>query len=390
MSRGKRLAAVILSTTLSLLAAEALLRGFFPRRTAETLTGGYPAMFKASDVMPYRLRENHSGRLATGEFDTRININSLGYRGKDFNAAKGDARRVLVIGDSFTFGWGVNDEETYPSRLQDLLAAQAPSTRIEVINAGFAACYSPDTYYLYLKTEGLALQPDLIVVGIFVGNDLDSPFAFENEWVETDAAGLPTRIRNRNTQVVDNYLLPSRIPLRYRTPVLSRSHVFQGLFDLWWEVAPKIKAWMPGSVATTVYAESHTQADDDQVPNIYRLRYPERTEEVYARVQKLFAAMHELASSAGIPIVFMVIPEGGQMSPNAFSGLPADPVRPQKELATFFDGNGMKHFDLLPWLRERSGGRRVYFPLDGHWNALGNELAAEGLAAFLSKEWPSP
>jgi lysophospholipase L1-like esterase len=386
VNRARKAAAILLSTTVSLLATEVILRSFFPRRTAEVLTGAYPAMFKSSEVLPYRLRENYQGRLATVDFDTTVHINSLGYRGQDFTVEKTGAARVLVIGDSFTFGWGVNDEDTYPARLQRLLAEQANGKRIEIINAGFAACYSPDTYYLYLKTEGLALQPDLIVVGLFVGNDLDSRFAFENEWVEQDADGLPTRIRNVDSQVVDHYLVPRHIPLRYRMPLLSRSHVFQGLFDIWWELAPKIKSWVPGGVAATVYAQS---PGDEDVPYIYRLQYAERTKGVFKRVQGVLAAMHRLAAGSGIPIYFMVIPEGAQLAPDAYRGLPADMERPQKELARFFESEGVKYLDLLPALREKADGRALYFAHDGHWNALGNELAAEQLSGFLSKEWLS-
>jgi hypothetical protein len=386
VNRARKAAAILLSTTVSLLATEVILRSFYPRRTFEVLAGAYPAMFEPSDVLPYRLRDNFGGRLATVDFDTQVHINSLGYRGKEFSPVKGEAARVLVIGDSFTFGWGVNDEDTYPARLERLLAARAPAKRVEVINAGFAACYSPDTYYLYLKTEGLALKPDLIVVGIFVGNDLDSQFAFENEWVEKDAAGLPVRIRNVDTQVVDNYLMPRRIPLRYRVPLLSRSHVFQGLFDIWWELAPAIKAWLPGGAATTVYAEAQA-AGDEHVPYIYRLQYAERTEAVFARVRTLLAGMHQLAANAGIPIYFMVIPDSAQLVAGAYKGLPADMEKPQKELAGFFASNGFASLDLLPALREQAAGRALYFPHDGHWNALGNELAAEQLAALLSKEW---
>jgi lysophospholipase L1-like esterase len=385
VNRARKAAAILLSTTVSLLATEVILRSFYPRRTAEVLSGAYPAMFKGSEVLPYRLRENYQGRLATVDFDTRVRINSLGYRGEDFTVAKNDARRVLVIGDSFTFGWGVNDQDTYPVRLQRLLSEDAPGKRVEVINAGFAACYSPDTYYLYLKTEGLALEPDLIIVGLFVGNDLDSQFAFENEWVEKDAGGLPARIRNVDLHVVDNYLMPRHVPLRYRTPLLSRSHVFQGLFDIWWELAPKIKAWLPGSVATTVYAQA--PGADEGVPYIYRRQYSERTEGVFNRVRSLLAAMHRLAADRGIPIYVMVIPEGAQMSPNAY-GLQADIEKPQKQLAGFFESEGIRYLDLLPVLREKSGGRPLYFPHDGHWNELGNELAAEALAGFVSKEWP--
>jgi hypothetical protein len=138
--RSFRTGALVLSTLLALLLAEVVVRTFFPRRTIAVLTGLYPAMFAPSDYLPYRLRPNFSGRLALGEFDTTIRINSRGYRGGEFAAGRGeDALRILVAGDSFTFGWGVDDQEAYPAGLQPRLAAAVPSRRVEVINAGFAA-----------------------------------------------------------------------------------------------------------------------------------------------------------------------------------------------------------------------------------------------------------
>lgn len=378
--RRRTIAAVALGTMVALGAAEVLIRTFAPRRTIEVLTGLYPAMFEESEYLPYRLRKSYQGRLARDEFDTAIHINSLGYRDDEFSVRTGGAYRVLAVGDSFTFGWGVEAEETYAAGLERALAARGLSRPVEVINAGFAACYSPDTYYLYLKREGLALQPDLVVVGVFVGNDLDSDAAFENEWVETDAEGLPLRIRNTQSQVVGHNLLPRDIPLRYRTPVLHRLHLFQAVADAWWALKPMVMsaapAWLP-----VVHA---AQTPEEQVPYIYRAQYAERTERVRARVESVFAGMKRLADAAGVPIVFMIIPDRVQLSATAFAGLPAEVGKPQRLLIEFFEREGMAYVDLLPWLREQAGGGELYFPLDAHWNARGHGLAAERLSMLVS------
>ena len=73
MNRARKAAAILLSTTVSLLVTEGILRNFYPRRTFEVLAGapGF-VMFKPSDVLPYRLRENFSGRLATVDFSMEV------------------------------------------------------------------------------------------------------------------------------------------------------------------------------------------------------------------------------------------------------------------------------------------------------------------------------
>ena len=97
-----------------------------------------------------------------------------------------------------------------------------------MINGGFAAGYYPDTYYLYLKNIGLDLDPDLVLLGLFIGNDIDYPTAGENEWTSVDADGLPLSIQNIGSTVDDGgYLVRSNPAGRYRYPVLRNSHLIQ-------------------------------------------------------------------------------------------------------------------------------------------------------------------
>ena len=69
-----------------------------------------------------------------------------------------DKNRILILGDSFTFGTNVSDEESYPYYLERLL----PGT--EVLNMGIEG-YGHDQMLLYLKEEGLKYNPDIIIVG---------------------------------------------------------------------------------------------------------------------------------------------------------------------------------------------------------------------------------
>jgi hypothetical protein len=89
-----------------------------------------------------------------------LNTNSKGFRGKkDFPYLKNNARlRILILGDSFTFGDEVNDDETYSSYLQEML----PHT--EVINMGVHG-YGHDQMLILFKEEGVKYQPDIVILG---------------------------------------------------------------------------------------------------------------------------------------------------------------------------------------------------------------------------------
>lgn len=89
-----------------------------------------------------------------------LNTNSKGFRGKkDFASSKNKERlRILILGDSFTFGDHVNDHETYAHYLQQML----PHT--EVINMGVHG-YGHDQMLILLKEEGVKYAPDIVILG---------------------------------------------------------------------------------------------------------------------------------------------------------------------------------------------------------------------------------
>ncbi|MED6336082.1 MAG: GDSL-type esterase/lipase family protein [Planctomycetota bacterium] len=100
-----------------------------------------------------------------------VRSNSLGLRHEEIGPRSPGDFRVLAIGDSFTFGMGVRQQDTWVKQLESLLGAQHHS-QVEVINAGLAeGAHEPTRYAAWLAETGLSLQPDLVVVG-FCLNDI--------------------------------------------------------------------------------------------------------------------------------------------------------------------------------------------------------------------------
>lgn len=100
----------------------------------------------------------------TSEFDLSVNINNLGFRGRNTTIEK-KRKRVLLIGDSFTFGWGVELEETWVS----LLSESYPN--IEFLNLGQGGNH-PGDYVQVAKRAIPFLKPDLVFVNVLQGNDI--------------------------------------------------------------------------------------------------------------------------------------------------------------------------------------------------------------------------
>lgn len=90
--------------------------------------------------------------------------NSLGYRGPEIEQPKpADRYRIICLGGSTTYDDGVNDDETYPLRLQQFLREKLPGRDIEVINAGVNS-YTTAENLANLSLRLLDLQPDAIVL----------------------------------------------------------------------------------------------------------------------------------------------------------------------------------------------------------------------------------
>ena len=100
-------------------------------------------------------------------------INQFGLRGPDLPAQKAPGSFcVLCLGDSFTFGEGVREEDTYPARLAKLLTESGRYPRVEVVNAGVQA-YGTREEAAFYALQGYRFQPDVVVLGFVLYDATD-------------------------------------------------------------------------------------------------------------------------------------------------------------------------------------------------------------------------
>ena len=100
-------------------------------------------------------KDKHERITRTRQFS--VSTNSMGFRGREFAPIK-DHVRILCIGDSVTFGWGVEEEDSYPSLLSQQL-------NVEVINAGVPAL-KPEHIVNYTKSIIHQTNPDLVLLAM--------------------------------------------------------------------------------------------------------------------------------------------------------------------------------------------------------------------------------
>lgn len=124
---------------------------------------GQAVLSEREPGLGWRFVPSQDARTANGR---TVHINALGLRDDECPAAKpAGETRVLVVGDSVTYGVDVGQDEPFPRRLAEALTARG-RTGVRTLNAGVPG-YDLQQYLLWIERYGLALSPDLILIGLY-------------------------------------------------------------------------------------------------------------------------------------------------------------------------------------------------------------------------------
>jgi hypothetical protein len=172
-------------------------------------------------------------RFRTAQADVGVYINRLGMRGPETSLAKpSGVVRILCIGDSTTWGESVEWEHTYPMVAVRAVAARRPQLSVEMLNLSKPGAGLRD-YSRYWRETGRNLDPDIVVVGFFLGNDMFSirdPYAVVGR--PMPAPGMLDWIRSRVRWRVD---VAKMIWSRW-------ADTERDIFDLWFGSSPEDRA----------------------------------------------------------------------------------------------------------------------------------------------------
>ncbi len=126
-----------------------------------------------------RINPESKKRIPLDWIQKNVKFNKQGLRDIDYPFEKPfNVFRILVLGDSQTFGHGIPEiKNTWPKKLEDLLNQNASSIKFEVLNMAIPG-WNTDTHLNELFRVGFRYKPDLILLG-FYPNDISKPALFE-------------------------------------------------------------------------------------------------------------------------------------------------------------------------------------------------------------------
>ena len=326
-----------------------------------------PAMFMNEKVTGYRLKPNFTGAHTHRDFRVIYSMDSLGYRDYDHPLHKpAGTFRILVLGDSFTFGVGVPMEDTYPKVLEKMLNAHKSSIRYEVINTGVPG-YNTDQEYYYFVKEGISLEPDLVIVGFFGMNDVD---------------GVEFGWQNFSTQ---NGYLVKVPPLKLHIPEMKG-------FLLTHSTLARITYYNLSKLADAY----HRHGKPRELPmQIYHDNYTDSFAKALTKTEQYLLDMKKMSVSHKAKFILLLIPFEMEVNKkNWVKYLLEDTysdkvynqnlLKPSRLFSQFGKDKDISTLDLVPIFRTDHP-ETCYFTWEPHWNRNGHLLAAKSIYSYLKE-----
>jgi len=267
------------------------------------------------------------------ELAYRAHVNELGLRGPEVSERKpANTFRILALGDSVTFGFYVDDPETYPAQLAQLLGETLPDGRkIEVLNGG-CGHFSVGDERAYLSERLLRLEPDVVLLQ-FCSNDLsERELLREPSLYQALASGEEAK---------SDWLRQTAL----------------GEFQL--QLAIKYKEW-------------RRRRKGDGPPKGFTGERLETSPEVWERYTKELSALSRLLAERKIPLLVLGFADLIEVEPDApESELERGLAERCAELKLPFRGAWSRY-------RQAEDVKQLYhWPYDAHPSAEGNRLLAE-------------
>lgn len=377
-----------LSLVLSLALAEAGLRGLEALR-GEAEIPDYGDTWRDGGLGPGGfLRENFSGRVRDGYGGTvRWVNNAAGFRRDEETSRerRPGTLRILSLGDSFAAGYRVDQEETYSHLLEARLEATGRWRDVEVL---IAVVEEPATGLAYLDDEGLRWQPDLVLLGITLGNDLAQTYVTLDPREDHDALvaelatwTLPPACFDPHQAHPPERAGPSPEPPGGLRLLGLLKHVQKDLKD----------RREPRAVASLWGEYTHPRLFDNHGLGMYLEPAPARIETAHERLFQVLTEMRELCAAHEIELLVTLFPQRFQVQPrdwqaavHAYGLRPEcfDLAAPNRRLMDFCRRAGLLCLDPTADLARRFGrtGDSLYLPRgDMHWNARGHRALADAI-----------
>lgn len=280
---------------------------------------------------------NQRGRFNHRDFSVEVVHNSQGMRDSEYSMERTEKKRMLVLGDSFGWGFGVEHHE----RFSEILEHAHPNW--EIMNASVSG-YGTDQQFLFLKERGIAFKPDVVLL-LFHPNDFENNRHAEESW-----HFKPFFVIERGQLKLQNVPVPKATTRqRLQRLVLGRTHLGS-------RVSRAMKFFFPGLEHQGAVQQGSVTSSQETNESMHEVTY------------HLITAMHALCKKNGSDFMLVSAPMNTKKR-TFLQKIAAEENIPYLPLDAHF----------------ASTVTSITFPHDEHWNVQGHAIAANAIAAFVWK-----
>lgn len=289
------------------------------------------------------------------DFKHRIVNNSRGFRDRERAYDKGGQKRIVVLGDSTAWGWGVETWERFSDIIEKRLKGW------EVINLAQAG-YSTDQELIVLETEGLKYHPDVVML-LFDRNDVVEG---NNAKIIDGMQPKPYFVEEGGRLVVKNSPVPFEGAYWMQKRMLAGSYgvTDDGKPPRSWRcrrdrifTGSHLYNWIVFRLAHPIWTKSEQAGAQGDLRELEKNMY---------LTKRLLGEINGLCAQNGARFVVADIH-------SVYSPL----------LKSFCQGAGIGYVDLGPPLHGRI--RPIEHRRVGHWNAYGHKIVADAMMDYLTK-----
>ena len=363
----------LIACMVSVLIAEVIVSIAAPQRMES-----YRPIYEADSVLVYRLKRNYSAVYQQPEFEIQETTNDLGLREEYIFPKRPTTTRILGLGDSFSYSNSVNLEDTFFKQVEHRLNT-AGGPRVEVLN-GAVPAYSTIQEFRYLERDGIKLDPDVVLLGFYVGND------FQDSQELFDSLQRPT-IDVEDGQLRANEFFPSA---RY-----DKQERFLRTATL------QLRAFFASNSALYVFLRERFSEtlwrlglrNNPPPPDFCAKIMSPSMEKGWAVTQKVLRQMAEFCELRKIRLIVVTLPTQYQVHEDlwthhvtTFELNPAeyDLEKPQALLKDFCMKEGIEQVDVLPAMRAAARDERLFYPIASYMTPSGHALVARVVSEYLA------
>lgn len=386
---------LVVGIIVGLLLVEAVSRFFYPEhlniakiyRYAENERGKFA---RYDEMLGWIGKEDVSADFQWTDTRHHITQNREGFRGTLHPFKRGEKKRIAVLGDSFVWGFGVEDDEIFTS----VLEARSGGA-LEVVNLGVSG-YGTDQEYLLWWERGQRWDPDELYLFVTVINDLGEisttkAYGYSKPRFELSDDG---RLSITNVPVPEQqggwvedkdsgslYVGSGSNPARWLVSRSAFAALLVGALSSSDSVREKLEAWQ------VVPRRFH--GFDWEYPT-FEVDPGEKSAPTWELFFNILENLNERVKKSGVTLKIVLVPSMVQVYPELWEqfiqkptipkGINLDPDAPVRRINAWCKDRGIETIDILGVLRE--AGKEdpyLYYPTNRHWTKRGHELVAETL-----------